>query len=116
MRISAVDPDPAELAALTASLREICADDAVAAFADPLLAVKYGANNPVDAVYAPVAMPRLNGFELARLMRGFRPGARFHFIADSESERTDAMHFMAESCIFRPVTADALRHAAEEEW
>ena len=116
MKILAVDPDPAELAVLTESIKEIRADAVVVAFADPLMAVKYGANNPVDAVYTAAAMRRLSGFELVKLLRGFNPDIMSNFIADTEAERTDAMRLMAESCILRPVTADAIRRAAEEEW
>lgn len=115
MKILAVDPDPAELAVLTESIKEIRADAVVVAFADPLMAVKYGANNPVDAVYTATDMRRLSGFELVRLMRGFQPDIRFHFIAESEAEKIDVMRIQAESCIIRPVTADALRRAAAEE-
>jgi PleD family two-component response regulator len=116
MKILAVDTDAAELAVLTESLQKVYKDASIKSFGDPLMAVKYGANNPVDAVYTAAAMRRLSGFELVKLLRGFNPDIMSNFIADTEAERTDAMRLMAESCILRPVTADAIRHAAEEEW
>lgn len=83
----------------------------VICFADPLLAVKYGVNNLMDVLYTVTDMKRLNGFEFGKMLGSFRPDTRLHFIADTEQERTDAMRLMAENCILRPVTAEALRRA-----
>ena len=116
MKVVAVDPDPAELLQLTDSIRKVYSDVSVESFKDPLLAVKYVFGNPVDAVYTVTGMKRMSGFELAKLMRGIRPDLRLHFIAGSETERIDAMRMMAESCILRPVSAEALRSAAAEDW
>jgi len=115
MKILVIDPDAAELAVLTESLRTAYGEALIEPFRDPLMAVKYGANHPVDAVYTAANMRRLSGFELVKLLRNFNPGIASHFIVDTEAERTDAMRLMADSCIFRPVTADAIRRAAEEE-
>ena len=56
MNILAIDNDPKELEALTRRLREEEPGSRVLAFTDPLLAVKYGYNNPVDKVYAKTDM------------------------------------------------------------
>lgn len=117
MRILAIDPDAAELAVLTESIRTAYREALIEPFRDPLMAVKYGANHPVDAVYTTTNMRRLSGFELVKLLRCFNPNIASHFIADTEAERIDAMRLLADSCILRPVTADALRRAAEgEDW
>lgn len=77
------------------------------------MAVKYGANTPVDIVYTVATMRRLNGFEMMRLLRGFHEETSFHIIADNEAEKTEAMRLMASSCILRPISTEALRRAAE---
>ena len=51
MNILAIDNDPKELEALTRRLREEEPGSRVLAFTDPLLAVKYGYNNPVAVSY-----------------------------------------------------------------
>lgn len=114
--IVVVDPDPGEQARLRELLFELYGPQNVRCFADPLLAVKYSANNPVDALYAVTHMKRLGGFELGKLLRGLQPGIALNFIADSEQERTDAMRILADSCVLRPITAEALRRAAENDW
>lgn len=111
-----VDPDLWEQRRLQELLCQLYGPQNIRCFVDPLLAVKYGANNHVDALYAVTSMKRLSGFELGKLLRGMQPDIALNFIADSEQERTDAMRMMADSCVLRPVTADSLRHAAESEW
>jgi len=111
MNILVADPDPEEQRLLSEYLRQNNAPSSITCFADPLLAVKFGANNLVDELYTVAGMRRLSGFELAKMLRVFSPAVRLHFIADTEQERTDAMRLMAESCILRPVTENKLRSA-----
>lgn len=114
MRVLAVDPDPEELKRLTECIREIHGNALVEPFGDPLMAVKYGVNNPVDAVYTVTAMRRLNGFEMMQILHSFQGEIAFHFIAGSEAEKIEALRLAADSCIFRPISAEAFRRAAEE--
>ena len=116
MDIIVVDPDLAEQKKLIELLCQLYGPLNVRGFADPLLAVKYGANNHIDALYAVTGMKRLSGFELGKLLRDLQPKIQLNFIADDEREREDAMRIMADSCILRPLTAEAIRRAAEEEW
>jgi two-component SAPR family response regulator len=111
-----VDPDVAEQKKLQELLCQLYGPLNVRCFVDPLLAVKYSANNHVDALYAVTTMKRLSGFELGRLMRDLQPDIALNFIADSEQERIDAMRMLADSCILRPITAESLRRAAENDW
>lgn len=111
-----VDPNLDEREQLVRLLGRQYAAASFADFEDPLLAVKYGANNVVDALYTVTGMKRLNGFELARMLRSFSPAVRLHFIADTEQEKTDAMRLMAEGCVLRPVTADKLKLTESAEW
>ena len=113
MNIVVTDPDPAEQELLRELLRGQYARDNVLCFSDPLLAVKFAAGNPVDVLYTVTDMKRLNGFELAKMLRSFAPGLKLCFVADTERERTDAMRLMAESCILRPVTREAFLQAQD---
>lgn len=113
--ILVADPDPDEQMLLTELLRQHGNTVHIACFTDPLLALKYGANNPVDALYTSAAMKRLSGFELVRMLRSFSPQVSVHFIADTEQERTDALRLRAESCILRPITSKKLEFAEDCE-
>jgi len=111
-----VDPDPAEQQSLSILLSRLHSGATIVCFSDPLMAVKFGANNPVDALYAVTVMRRLDGFALGKMLRGFQPKIQLHFIADDETGRRDAMRILADSCIVRPVTAESIRRAETEEW
>ena len=111
-----MDPDPIEQETLRKILERQYSPANLMCFSDPLLAVKFGANCPVDALYTVTAMKRMNGFELAKMLRSFRPNIQLHFIVDTEKEKNDAMRIMADSCTMRPVTAESLSMAAEAEW
>ena len=116
MDIMLVDPDPAEQALLKDALHQLYNPLNLVSFSDPLLAVKYAVSNHVDALYAVSRMKRMSGFELGRFLRNFQPDIHLHLIVDSEQEKVDAMRFMADNCILRPVTPEALRQAENEDW
>ena len=69
MNILVINNDLAELGTLAERLREKNPGGRVQAFADPLLAVKYGYNHPVDVVYVKSIMRGLNGDDVVRLLR-----------------------------------------------
>jgi len=111
-----VDPDTAEQQSLSILLSRLFSGATVVCFSDPLMAVKFGANNPVDALYTAASMKRLSGFELGKMLRGLQPKMELHLIADDDRGRRDAMRIMADSYITRPVTADAIRLAEAADW
>ena len=80
MDILVVDNDPKALEAMAAQLREKASGGRVLTFTDPLLAVKYGYNNPVDMVYAKTDMRGLGGADVARLLRGIHPDIRVELL------------------------------------
>ncbi len=80
MNILVIDNDPNALEARAASLRKTRPGSRVLAFTDPLLAVKYGYNNPVDAVYAKTVMRGLGGDDVARLLRRIHPNIRVELL------------------------------------
>jgi len=116
MNILVVDPDWRERQRLSVLLCQLYDEAEVNSFNDPLMAVKYGANNHVDALYTVSSMKRLSGFELAKMLRELHPQIGLHFIADDDGGKRDAMRIMADSYITRPVTAEALRLAEAAEW
>lgn len=111
-----VDPDLQEQAQLAESLHRLYPAAEANCFIDPLLALKYGFGNPVDALYAPVKMKRIGGFELGKLLRKSHPQIALHFIGDDRQEETDAMRLMADSYILRPVTSEKLKQSEAAEW
>lgn len=115
MNVVIVDPDQKEQGVLRKLLADVYHPENIQIFIDPLMAIKYGANNPVDVLYAATDMKRVNGFELGKILRNFNPDIELNFISDTEQERIDAMRIMAESCILRPVTAESICPKEEKQ-
>ena len=65
-------------------LREEEPGSRVLAFTDPLLAVKYGYNNPVDKVYAKTDMRGLRGNDVARLLEKVHPNLQIELLDDED--------------------------------
>ncbi len=112
MIILAVDPDTAALERLSACLRAVYPDSEIVTFSDPLLAVKYGYNHSIDVLFAEIEMKGMGGFDIARLIRNSRKGetpVSVNFVTSTEEYRTDALRFLADGYLRKPVDEDAIR-------
>lgn len=116
MNIVIADPDLEEQRLLSELLHKQYGGVNVTCFTDPLMAVKFGANNFIDALYTVPSMKRLSGFELGKLLRSLQPDLRLLFIADDDRQRTDAMRILADGYLVRPLTAEKLRQTDDTEW
>lgn len=84
MKILVVDGDRVELKATASFLREVYPNAEIVATDDGMEAVQYSLNNPVNAVYTEVLMPRISGFDVARLVRKFRPEAAAYVVSGTD--------------------------------
>lgn len=110
----AIHPLPENLQNLKSCIEACHPENTVHAFRDPLLAMQYAFNNPVDSVYTVVGMNRMNGFEVARMMRKIQPLASINFVDRSDSYRKDAQRLAVRTYLVEPVTVEQMR-AAEAE-
>lgn len=86
MEILIIDNNPKEIEKLTALLREKEPGSRIMVFIDPMLAVKYGYNNPVDVVYVKNEIQRLSVDDVERLLRYVHPEVRVEILDDIEDE------------------------------
>lgn len=107
--IAAVDVIEKDLVTLTDCLKEVFPGQQVEAFADPLMAVKYFYNNRVDALFAAASLPRVSGFELARIMNAGRRGVATCLIGASEGMREDVRKAGVDAYLVKPVTVEKVR-------
>lgn len=84
MRILVVDNDRTALETTAAYLQRQYPDAEIIAVSDGMEAVQYSLNVPVDAVYTEVLMPHIHGFDIARLVRKFRPDAAVCMICETD--------------------------------
>lgn len=111
MKIMAVDTEQSSLNHLLSLLREVCPDSEVAAFCNPMLAVKYGINQPLDLVFTEIPMRGVDGLTLTKLIREHRPEVRTVFVTGSDRYGVDAVRARADGYLIKPVTKEALRDA-----
>lgn len=81
MEIMVVDSDRVSLERTAALLRGRYPDARVLSMDDGMEAVQYACSHLVDAVYTEVLLPRINGFDVARLVRKFRPESRGYVVS-----------------------------------
>lgn len=84
MKILVVDSDLPALETSAAYLRKEYPDAKIIATGDGMDAVQYSLNFPVDVVYTEVLMPHINGFNVARLVRKFRPEAEAYIVCGTD--------------------------------
>ena len=108
MKILVVDSDPAARDATVACLREAYPGAELVATGDGMEAVQYSLRAPVDAVYTEVLMPRISGFDVARLVRKFRPGAAAYLVSAAEDYVDGARARGLSGYFLKPLTREAL--------
>ncbi len=79
-----MDSDGDALMKSTAALKKLYAGAELISMTDAMDAVRYSLNNPVDAVYTEVLMPRLSGLDVIRLVQKFHPDAKAYILSDSD--------------------------------
>ena len=115
LKVIAVDPNSEDLLRLSESIRRITPPGtSVECFRDPLFAHQYACLNPVDALYALAEMNHMNGFEIARFLRGKYPQIEVYLLWQNDDYQRDAQRLGADGYIVKPVTPEALRLAREQ--
>lgn len=95
--------------ALIDSLKELYPGAEIIPDNDGMSAVKYAFNHPVDAVYTYLMMPRISGFDVARLVRKVHPQAKAYLIDYSDKYVSYAEGKNLNGYYITPISAEALR-------
>ena len=90
MTILAVDDKKEILEKLIRELRNEYPGSEVIGFQDPMMAVRYGYENPIDIVFTASDMQRLSGFSVARLLRN-KHGPTLSVILLTDSEQWERL-------------------------
>lgn len=111
MVILVVDTCETTHGALVSSVEAAYPDAELLDFFDPLLALKYGANNHVDILVTAVNMRGLEGPALADLLGRSNACLRAAFISSTPMRRKSDREKLTGPVISAPVTAQALLSA-----
>lgn len=111
MRVLAVDDVPAALDDLCALLRESPEVGHVVPADDPLSALKLLRHDRFDAAFVDIAMPDLDGLELAALLNQLATPPVIVFVTAYDEYAVAAFGIGAVDYLLKPVRAERLAHA-----
>ena len=82
--------------------------DEVRGFTNPLEALDFVKENPVDLALLDIEMPEMNGIQLAGKIKEVRPGTAVIFLTAYSQYAVEAFSVRASGYLLKPVTVDAL--------
>lgn len=102
MNILAVDACPESLRDLADKLRQVFPEDTVAAFSDPLAALKFGNEYGVELLFTDVRLRPIDGYELVKVL--LQKSSLYAYIVSGSPEKPDDFGWMnVNGCFTKPV-------------
>ncbi len=111
MCIMAVDAEPSALDDLREKLCSAFPQQTVVAFGNPLDALKYAEEHPIDLLFTDVRLRPFDGYELIRTLR--QKQAFYAYVVSGSREHPDDLSWMnVNGCYTKPVQSAELRELA----
>lgn len=109
MDILLIDVNPSTHSQLLSCMETAYPQDSIYDFTDPLLALKFGSNNPVDLLVVVLRMRIAMGQDIARILKRSHPNMRSIYVIDGPRRRQQVIEPMPDAIIHCPVTAEKLK-------
>ncbi len=109
MKILIVDSNLIELERTALYIQKAYPEAKITTTDDGMGAVPYSLNNHVDAVYTEAQMPHISGFDVARLVRKFRPNAAVYLVCGTSEYLNMASRQSLCGYYLKPLTEDSLQ-------
>lgn len=113
MRVMIVDDERLALRQFVVETEDIPDIEVAGAFSNPLQALEYLKENPVEAVFLDIEMPELNGIILAEKMRELYPDLVVIFITGYEQYTLDALKVKADYYMTKPYDSRDIKEVLE---
>ena len=113
MRVMIVDDERLALRQFVMETEDIPDIEVAGAFSNPLQALEYLKENPVEAVFLDIEMPELNGIILAEKMRELYPDLVVIFITGYEQYTLDALKVKADYYMTKPYDSRDIKEVLE---
>ena len=113
MRVMIVDDERLALRQFMLETEDIPGIEIAGAFSNPLQALEYLKENPVEAAFLDIEMPELNGIVLAEKMREIYPDLVVIFITGYEQYTLDALKVKADYYMTKPYDSRDIREVLE---
>ena len=109
IRAVIVDDEQPAVDKLAKLLKESGTVDIKGEFTDPMKALEYVKNTPLDAVFLDVEMPGMNGIELSNLMLGFNGRIAIVFVTAFNEYAVEAFRLNAIDYLMKPLDKERLK-------
>lgn len=113
MRVMIVDDERLALRQFMLETEDIPGIEIAGAFSNPLQALEYLKENPVEAAFLDIEMPELNRIVLAEKMREIYPDLVVIFITGYEQYTLDALKVKADYYMTKPYDSRDIREVLE---
>ena len=113
MRVMIVDDERLALRQFALETEDVPGVDVAGAFTNPLEALQFLRENPVDAAFLDIEMPEMNGIVLAEKMREIMPDLVVVFITGYEQYTLDALKIKADYYLTKPYDTKDIREVLE---
>ena len=113
MRVMIVDDERLALRQFMMETEDIPGIELAGAFSNPLQALEYLKENPVEAAFLDIEMPELNGIVLAGKMREISPDLVVIFITGYEQYTLDALKVKADYYMTKPYDSRDIKEVLE---
>ena len=120
MKVLLVDDEKLQLTRLADTVKYVLPSAELLSFTNPVLALEAAKKEQIDIAFLDIEMPKLNGTQLAKQLKGLNPKINIIFVTAYDSYALDAMRIRASGFVTKPVSEkkiieeiEALRYPVE---
>ena len=108
MKILLVDDEKLQLTRLEESVKSAVPSADILAYTNPVLALNENKNTKIDIAFLDIEMPKLNGIQLAKALKGINPKINIVFVTAFDRFALDAMKMHASGFVTKPVNQEKI--------
>ena len=108
MKILLVDDEKLQLTRLEESVRSAVPSADILTYTNPVLALNENKNTKIDIAFLDIEMPKLNGIQLAKALKGINPIINIVFVTAFDRFALDAMKMHASGFVTKPVNQEKI--------
>ena len=108
MKILLVDDEKLQLTRLEESVKSAVPSADILTYTNPVLALNENKNTKIDIAFLDIEMPKLNGIQLAKALKGINPKINIVFVTAFDRFALDAMKMHASGFVTKPVNQEKI--------
>lgn len=109
MKVIAVDDERGSLKTVTNAIKEADPTAELASFNNPIEALDFAKNNPVDVAFLDIEMPEMNGIELAKNLIEVNDQINIIFVTAYSDYAIEAIDLRISGYVMKPVMAEDIK-------